>query len=102
MAKKLIKDSPIRKNLIGNFISEVPTEAEKRKSVNTESRIAVSTPEKKTNRTVKLTIIIPEEIDIILEDIIRKRRQIEGKKPSKKALIIEAVKLLAEKEGLAK
>jgi len=54
----------------------------------------------KTDRQVKLTIIIPEEIDLLLEDLVRKRRKETGKKPSKKALVVEAIKLLAEKEKL--
>jgi len=101
MGKKLIKDSPIRKSLVGSFISDSPAEAptatdtEKQQAVNTESRKDV-----KTDRQVKLTIIIPEEIDLLLEDLARKRRKEMGKKPSKKALVVEAIRLLAEKERL--
>ena len=106
MGKKLIKDSPIRKSVVGSFISEAPAEApspaktEERQAVNTESRKEVSTDIQRSERSVKLTIIIPEEIDLLLEDIARKRRQETGKKPSKKALVIEALRLLAEKEGV--
>ena len=104
MGKKLIKDSPIRRSVVGSFISEAPAEApaktEERQAVNTEIRKEVSTDIQKPARNVKLTIIVPEEIDLLLEDIARKRRQETGKKSSKKALVIEALKLLAEKEGV--
>ncbi len=96
MGKKLIKDSPIRKSVVGNFITETP----KKEDV-TESRYTVKTARRQDGKTVKLTARIPEEIDLLLEDIARKRRQETGERLSKKALIIEAIKLLAEKEGIS-
>ncbi len=107
MGKKLIKDSPIRKSVVGEFIS-TPEESkavttEIQKSVNTEISKNTITEKHKTgnsSRTVKLTVIVPEDIDLLLEDIARKRRRETGKKPSKKSLIIEALRLLAEKEGI--
>ena len=104
MGKKLIKASPIRKSVVGNFISESSTEmtvkTETQQGVNTENRKEATAEIHKAARNIKLTIIVPEEIDLLLEDIARKRRQETGKKPSKKSLVIEAVKLLATKEKL--
>ncbi len=108
MGKKLIKDSPLKKGgIVGGFISTVDTES--RKDVNTETRKGNTSPtdakpepkavNTENRRTVKLTLIIPEEYDLLLEDIKRKRRR-EGRRTSKKELVIEAIKLLAEKERI--
>ncbi len=92
MGKKLIKESLLKKNLVQNFISNENTNTQNSKDVNTESS--------KNVKTAKLTIIIPEDLDILIEDIARNRRKLTGKKPSKKAIIIEAVNLLASKESI--
>ena len=100
MDKKFLKNNPFGKSLVNSFISsKTPAEesTEIRKNVNTDKRKAVN-----TEKQVKLTVVVPVEIDILIEDIARKRRQETGRKPTKKSLIIEAVRLLAEKEGIIK
>lgn len=78
MGKKLIKNSPIRKSVVETFISaeeesrkadnaeiRKTVETKRRKDVNTDKQEAVSIGKKKQ---VKLTFVVPEEVDLLLED----------------------------------
>lgn len=93
MAKKLIKGSPLRKEgLLKGMISD---RSESQKSDIPESHSA------RTEEKLKISFYLPPEDEELIEEIRRKWNKGRKKgKFSRSDVIHEALKLLAEKEGL--
>ncbi len=90
MAKKLLKDNPLKKDgLLGNIISD------KSESKNYDIQESKNSD---IERKIKVSFYLPYEDDELIEEIRRKLNKKRQNKLSRSDIIHEAIKLLAEKE----
>ncbi len=90
MAKKLLKDNPLKKDgLLGNIISD------KSESKNSDIQESKNSD---IERKIKVSFYLPYEDDELIEEIRRKLNKKRQNKLSRSDIIHEAIKLLAEKE----